>query len=124
MNHLFVTGNLGADPKLAFSQDQKAIASFSIAVGQRVKVNGEWTDGEPMWFQAKFFGIAAEKVMDRYKKGDTVTLSGKLEETHYTTKEGEKRTSKDIIVFDSHKVERFVKGFNDTPAAVTGEAPF
>lgn len=124
MNHIIITGNLGNDPKLAFTQDQKPIASFSIAVGQRIKTNGEWVDGKPIWFQAKFFGSPAEKAMDRYHKGDTVTLSGRIEETHYTTKEGEERTSLDIIVFDSHKVERIVKGFNDTPAAVTGGAPF
>jgi len=109
MNYTVITGNLGNDPVLKFSKENKAIASFSLAVGQRTKLNGQWEDGKPMWLQIKFFGIPAEKAVDRFKKGDTVTVSGKLEESFYTTKEGEEKSGHEIIAFDIVKVERYTK---------------
>ena len=123
MNYIIITGNLGNDPVLKFSKDNKALASFSLAVGQRVKENGEWIDAKTMWFQVKFFGVPAEKVVDRYKKGDTVTVSGRLEESFYTAKDGEEKSSKDIFAFDINKVERYTKLENVDPAG-TDKAPF
>jgi single-strand DNA-binding protein len=122
MNNLIVTGNLGKDPKLTFSKDGKAIASFSLAVSQRVKKDNEWVDGKPMWLQTKFFGGMAEKIADRYAVGDTVTVSGRLEQSWYTDKDtGEEKFSLDLICFDILKVERTKK--DDAPAS-TGSAPF
>ena len=110
MNYIVITGNLGNDPVLKFSKENKAIASFSLAVGQRTKdVGQQWIDNKPMWLQIKFFGIPAERAVDRFKKGDTVTVSGKLEESFYTTKDGEDKSGHEIIAFDIVKVERYTK---------------
>ena len=122
MKNLVITGNLGQDPELKFPND-KAIAEFSLAVGQRIKKDGEWIDGKPMWLKVKFFGIPAEKVSDRYKKGDTVTVSGKMEQSFYTTKDGEERSSLEVIAFDIHKVERYAKLDNSDPNG-SDKAPF
>jgi single-strand DNA-binding protein len=117
MNYLVITGNLGGDPELKFSQTQTAISSFSLAVGQRSKVAGEWVDGETMWFRVTFFGAPAEKIVDRYKKGDTVTVSGRLGQSTYTAKDKTVKTSTDIVGFDILKVERApAKGKTDTGA--------
>lgn len=121
MNNLVITGNLGKDPKLAFSKDGKAVASFSLAVGQRAKKDGEWVDVEPMWFQVTFFGIPGERVVDRYKSGDTVTVSGRLGQSSYVDKEGVTRSSIDIVGFDILKIERQSKG---APVANESAVPF
>ena len=120
MNNLVITGNLGADPELKFSKTQNAIASFSLAVGQRRKVDNAWIDGETMWFRVTFFGAPAERVVDRYKKGDTVTVSGRLGQSVYTAKDLTVKSSLDIVGFDILKVERTPK--SNAPAD-TG-APF
>jgi single-strand DNA-binding protein len=109
MNNLIITGNLGKDPELKFSADAKALANFSLAVGQRVKVDGVWIDGPAMWFQVKVFGPQAEKAVDRLRKGDTITVSGRIGEAHWMTKEGGPASSLEIYVNDFHKVERATK---------------
>ena len=109
MNNLIVTGNLGKDPELKFTPDGKAVASFSIAVGQRIKAEGIWIDGPAMWFQVKLFGSQAEKVIDRLRKGDTVNVSGRIAEDHWMNKEGTLASSLVIYANDYHKVERAAK---------------
>jgi single-strand DNA-binding protein len=126
MNNLVITGNLGKDPELKFSADGKAIASFSLAVGQRIKVDGAWTDGQAIWFQAKLFGPQAEKSIDRLRKGDTVSVSGRLGEAHWVTKDGTPASSLEIYVNEYHKVERAAKSDQEMqePKAKDLGAPF
>jgi len=109
MNNLIVTGNLGKDPELKFTPEGKGVASFSLAVGQRIKAEGVWIDGPAMWFQVKLFGTQAEKCIDRLRKGDTVSVSGRIAEDHWMTKEGGPASSLVIYVNDYHKVERAAK---------------
>jgi|CryBogDrversion2_5_1035270.scaffolds.fasta_scaffold46711_1 single-strand DNA-binding protein len=122
MNNLVITGNLGADPKIRFSKDNKAIVTFSLAVGQRVKKDGEWTDGKTMWFQATFFGATHERLIDALKKGDTVCVTGRLGQSEYTPEGGETKSSLDIIGSDVVKVERIKKA--DNAVTQSEEAPF
>jgi single-strand DNA-binding protein len=122
MNQITITGNLGKDPVLKFTKD-----NFSLAVGQRHRVNGEWVDGLTMWFQVTFFGGSAEKVVDRFVKGNTVTITGRLAQSQFTTDSGEVRTSLDIIGSEIEKVERVSKdATEDAPATSTQseDAPF
>jgi single-strand DNA-binding protein len=116
MNNLIITGNLGKDPELKFTPDSKAVANFSLAVGQRLKVDGVWIDGPTMWLQVKLFGAQAERAVDRLRKGDTVTISGRLAESHWMTKEGGPASSLEIYVLDFNKVERMAKAEQDLSA--------
>ncbi len=124
MNQITITGNLGKDPVLKFSKDNKAICNFSLAVGQRHRVNGEWVDGLTMWFQVTFFGGSAEKVVDRFVKGNTVTITGRLAQSQFTTDSGETRTSLDIIGTEIEKVERLSKDDAPAPSTQSEDAPF
>jgi single-strand DNA-binding protein len=90
-----VRGNLGKDVKLSFSGDLP-IASFSIAYTPRVKRNGDWSDGETMWFKVTAFGTKAEAVADTLKVGDAVLVTGKLKQSTYTNKEGKEITGLEI----------------------------
>ena len=127
MNNLIITGNLGKDPELKFTPDAKAVANFSLAVGQRVKADGVWIDGPAMWFQVKIFGAQAEKAVDRLRKGDTVTVAGRIGEAHWMTKEGGPGSSLEIYVNDFHKVERATKQDESLAPELKGKdsgAPF
>jgi single-strand DNA-binding protein len=120
MNTIIITGNLGKDPEFKVTNDGKGICNLSLAVGQRVKKDGEWIDGKPMWFQVKFFGVQAEKIVDKFNKGNTVTISGRLAQSWWE-KDGVEHTSIDIFANDIHKVERAEK----SDALVIAEsAPF
>lgn len=124
MNSLIITGNLGKDPEIKFTPDGKAIGSFSMAVGQRIKTDGVWVDGSPMWLQVKFFGVQGEKVVDRFSKGDTVTVAGRLVQSFWTTKEGTPASTLELFGSDVIKVERSKSTEEAAPVVEDSKAPF
>jgi single-strand DNA-binding protein len=91
-----VKGNLGSDPDLKFSKNNTAYCNFSLAYTPRKQVNGEWVDGETMWFKVVAFGTKAEAIADTFKKGDTVVVVGEMAQSTYTDKEGKEKTSLEI----------------------------
>lgn len=122
MNTVILTGNLGKDPEFKMTADGKGICNLSLAVAQRVKKDGEWTDGKPMWFQVKFFGVQAEKIVDRFHKGSTVSISGRLGQSWWE-KDGVEHNSLDIYGMDIHEVKRAEK-VEVTESPATESAPF
>ena len=94
--NISVKGNLGSDPDLKFSKNNTAYCNFSLAYTPRKQVNGEWQDGETMWFKVVAFGTKAEAVADTFRKGDTVLVTGELAQNTYTDKEGNEKTSMEI----------------------------
>ena len=91
-----VKGNLGSDPDLKFSKNNTAYCNFSLAYTPLKQVNGEWQDGETMWFKVVAFGTKAEAIADTFKKGDTVVVVGEMAQSTYTDKEGNEKTSMEI----------------------------
>jgi single-strand DNA-binding protein len=91
-----VKGNLGSDPDLKFSKNNTAYCNFSLAYTPRKQVNGDWVDGETMWFKVVAFGTKAEAIADTFRKGDTVVVVGELAQSTYTDKEGKEKTSLEI----------------------------
>lgn len=92
-----VTGNVGKDVELRFAgEKQIAVATFSMAHTPRIKKDGEFTDGETMWFKVVAFMSKAEAIADQLQKGDTVLVTGTLTQSTYTDKEGKERTSLEI----------------------------
>jgi single-strand DNA-binding protein len=96
--NISVKGNLGSDPDLKFSKNNTAYCNFSLAYTPRKQVNGEWQDGETMWFKVVAFGTKAEAIADTLKKGDTVLVTGELTQSTFTDKaDGKERVSLEII---------------------------
>ena len=91
-----VKGNLGTDPDLKFSKNNTAYCSFQLAYTPRKQINGEWQDGETMWFKVVSFGTKAEAIADTFRKGDTVLVVGEMVQSTYTDKEGNEKTSMEI----------------------------
>lgn len=75
-----MTGNLTNDPELKFTREGTARAGFRIACGERRKnaTTGEWEDGETTFINVTVWRQLAENVAESVKKGDTVTVLGKL----------------------------------------------
>ena len=94
--HISVKGNLGSDPDLKFSKNNTAYCNFSLAYTPRKQTNGEWQDGETMWFKVVAFGTKAEAIADTFRKGDTVLVTGEMAQNTYTDKEGNEKTSMEI----------------------------
>jgi len=108
MNSISIKGNLGEDPKINYvGGKQTAVVNVSMAVSE---YKGKDPEGkskyDTFWVRLVLWGRLAETAAKNLKKGDTVVVSGKLSVRNYETKEGEKRTSTEIVADDFSKSER------------------
>lgn len=95
-NSITLVGNLTRDPEIRFTATGRAVASFGIAVGRRYQVNGEWQE-QTSYFNVTAWGQLGENAAATFTKGTRVVVTGRLEQREYTSREGEKRTSIDVI---------------------------
>lgn len=95
-----VVGNLTADPDLRFISSGQAVANFTIASTPRYfdKQAGEWKDGEALFQRCQVWGQYAENVAETLGKGSRVVAQGRLRSRTYQTKDGENRTSVELVV--------------------------
>src|ERR1700736_5192760 len=99
MLRVTLVGNMGGDPELRYSQKGTQIASFSVAVNQvRRGPDGERQENTE-WFRIRVSGIQTEFVQ-RLTKGTRVLVMGRLDISHYQSKDGEPRTGFDVWADD------------------------
>jgi len=98
-NSITLSGTLGKDVELRFTAAGKAVASFGIAVNRRYQVNNEWQE-QTSWFNVTAWGELGENAAASLSKGSRVVVTGRLEQSEWTTKEGEKRTKIEVVADD------------------------
>lgn len=94
MNHVILTGRLTKDPEIRYTDSKKAVASFTLAVD-----DGKGRDGER---KAQFIPVVAwektAELIDQYfKKGDPLTVIGRITVRNYTTKDGDRRYVTEVV---------------------------
>lgn len=95
MLRVSLLGNLGADPEPRFSQKGTALTSFRVAANQaRVTPEGDRQESTE-WFRVRTAGRLAD-FAQRLGKGARVLVVGRLEISHYQSREGEARVGFDI----------------------------
>ena len=95
MNLITLTGNLGRDWEQANAS--MTIAKNSLAVRRDFK-NKQTGEYDTDWIPLTAFSKTAETLMQYTSKGSKILIVGKLQTNNYTDKNGNKRTSYDVIV--------------------------
>lgn len=95
MNQITLTGNLGRDWEQANSNT--VIAKNSLAVRRDFK-NKQTGEYDTDWIPLTAFSKTAETLMQYTGKGSKILVVGKLQTNNFTDKQGNKRTSYDVIV--------------------------
>lgn len=94
-----VTGHLGADPDIRFTQSGSQVITLHIGATatHRDKTTNEWVqDGDPLWIDAPFWGDQHNHLADTLHKGDKVTVTGTLIRRDYTTQDGRQGTALEL----------------------------
>lgn len=99
INSVAISGNLGRDPELRATKSGMQVLSFSVCVNTRVKRGDSWED-KPNWVEVSIFGRRAEAVAKYLAKGTHVTLHGRLSQSTWETKDGQKRSRLEVIADD------------------------
>ena len=91
MNHVFLSGNVGADPTLTTVSTvagDKSKVTFSIAVTDKgYSTENKTIPDRTDWFTVVFWGRYAEIIAEKVKKGSRITVAGKIHVKDYE-KEG------------------------------------
>lgn len=109
-NTITITGNAVRDPELRFTTAGSAGCNFGVAV------NRVWTDNagtkqeQVSFFNVQVWSQMAENVAETVRKGDRVTVHGRMEQRSWETPEGEKRTVWDLVANDVAMSLRFATG--------------
>jgi single-strand DNA-binding protein len=105
MLNISASGNLGRDPELKQIGGNDA-ATFSIA--------SRTGKDETTWINCTVFGKRSQVIMQFYKKGSKVSLSGKGTLRTYQNNEGVQKASLEVVVSDFDLPERKQETINST----------
>lgn len=94
MNKVILVGRLAQDPEVRYTQNGKAVASFSLAVSRMVGQGQESTDFIPIVAWEKL----AEIIGNNLTKGRRVLIEGRLQIRSYESQDGQKRRVAEVIV--------------------------
>jgi single-strand DNA-binding protein len=95
-----VIGNTTADVELRYSQNGKPVASVTVAVSDRKfdRQKNEWVDGDVWFARCSLFGELAEHAAASIHKGTRVIGFGRIVQRQWEDKEGQKRSSVELIL--------------------------
>lgn len=98
INIVSITGNLTRDPELRATGSGSSVLSFGVAVNDRRKnqSTGEWED-VPNFVDCVAFGNRADSLSRLMTKGMKVAVSGKLRQSSWETKDGQRRSKLEVI---------------------------
>lgn len=125
LHHAGLVGNLSSDPELRFSASGVAYLRARIAV-RPYRAKGE-PPTEPVFYDLTCFGSLAENVAEAGRKGDRLTVAGRIEHSTWTDAAGEEHEQTGIVAesigFDMRfaTVEITRPQRSSPPAAITSE---
>lgn len=93
MNVVVLMGRLTADPETRYTQDEKAVSRYTLAVDRRFS-----RDGETDFIRCVVFGKGAEFTEKYFRKGMRVTIQGHIQTGSYKDKDGRTVYTTDVIV--------------------------
>lgn len=124
MNAVTLIGRLTRDPEVRYTQDQMAIARFSVAIDRPVTAGKEKQTDFP---NVVVFGKQAENCERFLSKGRLVGIQGRIQTGSYTKDDGTKVYTTDVVANRVEFVEWGEKKEDDTPPgfeALEEDLPF
>src|SRR3954453_23790510 len=91
-----LSGHLGRDTDLRYTQSGQAVLSFSVATSQ-YQGTGEQRTEDTDWYAVTLFGPRGEAIQRYLLKGTRVTVVGRLSHRHYTRQDGTAGCSLDVV---------------------------
>jgi single-strand DNA-binding protein len=97
LNKVLLIGRLGKDPEVKYMQSGDAVASFSLATSEKWKNKSGEVQENTEWHNIVAWKKLAELARNYLVKGKEVYIEGKIQSRKWEDKEGNKRTSYEIV---------------------------
>lgn len=99
-NKIMIVGYLGRDPEIRYTPQGQAVCNFSIATTERRKESSGDPQETTTWFRVTLWGRQAEVANQYLSKGKQVYVEGRLRQSEFTDREGNKRTTLEVTASD------------------------
>ena len=128
INAVFIIGRLTADPELKTTQSGSSMCLFSIA-NNKTYVSGGEKQSQVSYFNCVAWGKIGEVIAEYCRKGMRVGIEGRLQQTSWEGRDGEKKRSVNIVIeqlqmLDYKKDEKKEKPNPSFPEQVDNQSPF
>lgn len=97
-NSVRLVGNLGTNPEVKCFDQNKKVARLALATNETYHNKKGEKVTETQWHNLVLWGKQAEIAESYLKKGDEISIEGKLASHNYTDKEGIKRYVTEVVV--------------------------
>jgi single-strand DNA-binding protein len=118
VNKVILVGRLGRDPETRYTSGGQAVANFSVATDESYKDRNGERQKRTEWHKIVVWGKQAEIAQQYLKKGSLVFIEGRIQSREWQDKEGQKRTSFEIVASNF----RMLGGRSEGMAAGAGAA--
>lgn len=98
-NTCTITGNATADPELRFTANGTAVCDLGVAWNRQYERGGE-TVKETSFFDVTCWAELAENVAESVRKGQRVTVHGRMEQNTWDAPDGERRSKIRVVADD------------------------
>lgn len=106
LNKVILIGNVGADPEVRTLESGVKVATLRLATTERGKDKDGNVTSHTEWHNVVLWRALAD-VADRYvRKGTQLYVEGRLRTREWSTREGEKRYSVEIMCDDMKMIGR------------------
>jgi single-strand DNA-binding protein len=113
VNKVILVGRLGRDPETRYTGGGQAVANFSVATDESYKDKNGERQKRTEWHKIVVWGKQAEIAQQYLKKGSLIFIEGRIQSREWQDKEGQKRTSFEIVASNF----RMLGGRSDGAAA-------
>lgn len=90
-NKAIITGRLGQDPEVRYTQDGTAVTNLSVATSESFNDKDGKRQEKTEWHKVVIWGKQAENVAQYLGKGRLAQIEGKLQTRSFEDKEGNTR---------------------------------
>ena len=100
INKVILVGNLGKDPELSYLPSGQSVAKFSLATSRSYKDKSGEMKEETEWHNIVAWGKLGEICAQYLTKGRQAYVEGRIQSRTWEGRDGNKRTSVDIVASD------------------------
>ncbi len=123
VNKVILVGRLGRDPETRYTSGGQAVANFSVATDESYKDRNGERQKRTEWHKIVVWGKQAEIAQQYLKKGSLIFLEGRIQSREWQDKEGQKRTSFEIVANNFRMPGGRAEGAAAAAGGISGGAP-
>ena len=122
VNKVILVGRLGRDPETRYTGGGQAVANFSVATDETYKDRNGEKQKRTEWHKIVVWGKQAEIAQQYLKKGSLIFIEGRIQSREWQDKEGQKRTSFEIVASNFRMLGGRAEGAAAAGAGASGGA--